>query len=64
MLYEMISGFIYAMPCIVFVCVSFSFFTSAPCALLRFIEERDPLRVKSKAVKDRKSRPSRVRANY
>lgn len=48
MLYEMISDFIYAMPCIVFVCVSFSFFTSAPCALLRFIEERDPLRVKSK----------------
>lgn len=48
MLYEMISDFIYAMPCIVFVCVSFSFFTSAPWALLRFIEERDPLRVKSK----------------
>ena len=44
----MISGLIYAMPCIVFVCVYCAFFTSAPCALLRFIEERDPLRVKSK----------------
>ena len=38
---EMISGLIYAMPCIVFVCVYWAFFTSAPCALLRFIEERD-----------------------
>lgn len=41
MFYEMISGLIYAMPCIVFVCVYCAFFTSAPCALLPFIEERD-----------------------
>lgn len=41
MFYEMIRGLIYAMPCIVFVCVYVAFFTSAPCALLRFIEERD-----------------------
>lgn len=41
MFYEMISGLIYAMPCIVFVCVYWAFFISAPCALLPFIEERD-----------------------
>lgn len=59
--YEMISGLIYAMPCIVFVCVYWAFFTSAPCASL-YRRER-PLFWEWKAsASDRKDSPSRVRA--
>lgn len=59
MFYEMISAFIYAMPCIVFVCLYWAFFTSAPCALLRFIEERALSWEWKARASDRKDSPSR-----
>lgn len=62
MFYEMISGFIYAMPCIVFVCVYWAFSAMRFASLYK--RERALSWEWKERASDRKDSPSRVRENY